>query len=85
MCFIPLTRIDEGGEEPKFWDFLGGKGAISSAAEGGDDLAAEAQVKGQKALFRSPLITVIFVLLFPFRSNVCCDSIVRNTSHSITD
>ena len=33
-----IHTVDEGSEEPEFWDLLGGKGAIASAEEGGSDL-----------------------------------------------
>jgi len=36
-----IATFDEGQEDNRFWDLLGGKGPVSSAAEGGDDEAAE--------------------------------------------
>jgi gelsolin len=32
-----VTVLSENDEEPAFWEALGGKGAVKSAAEGGDD------------------------------------------------
>jgi len=46
-----ITVLEEGGDaDDAFWKYLGGKGAVKSAEEGGDDLEAE---KGDiKRLFR---------------------------------
>lgn len=45
-----VTTTEEGQEDAKFWELLGGKGPIASAEEGGDD--REAEKKHTKALFQ---------------------------------
>jgi len=45
-----VTTTDEGQEDAKFWEILGGKGPIASAEEGGDD--REEEKKHSKALFQ---------------------------------
>jgi gelsolin len=46
-----VTVVEEGHEDPQFWELLGGSGPIASAEEGGDDFEAE-QGGGSKALFK---------------------------------
>jgi hypothetical protein len=45
-----VTTTDEGQEDAKFWELLGGKGPIASADEGGDD--RETEKKHTKALYQ---------------------------------
>lgn len=47
-----VVVIDEGHEEARFWELLGGSGPIASAEEGGDDWSAEKESGKGKALFR---------------------------------
>jgi len=47
-----VVTIEEGQEDGDFWEHIGGKGAVSSAEEGGDDIEAERHNKGSKALYQ---------------------------------
>eukprot|EP01103_Thecamoeba_quadrilineata_P013385 TRINITY_DN3706_c0_g1_i1.p1 TRINITY_DN3706_c0_g1~~TRINITY_DN3706_c0_g1_i1.p1 ORF type:complete len:421 (-),score=105.13 TRINITY_DN3706_c0_g1_i1:21-1283(-) len=47
-----ITLIEEGQEDNDFWELLGGKGPVSSADEGGDDLEHERTNKASKALYQ---------------------------------
>lgn len=48
-----IVQLEQGqGEDPEFWELLGGEGAISTAAEGGDDLEAEKDQQRQPALLK---------------------------------
>jgi len=44
--------VDEGTEDEAFWTYLGGKGAIASAAAGGSDVEEEKKAGGEIVLFR---------------------------------
>jgi len=47
-----VFTIEEGQEDPKFWELLGGQGPIGSAEEGGSDAEAERDRANTKALFQ---------------------------------
>jgi gelsolin len=49
-----IITIEEsrGEDDPRFWEALGGKGPVMSAAEGGDDFSAEAEKRTEKKLFK---------------------------------
>jgi gelsolin len=47
-----IITLEEGQEDADFWELLGGKGPVASAAEGGDDFEAEKASKASRALFQ---------------------------------
>ena len=46
--------VEEGKETPDFWEQLGGKGAVASAAAGGDDAAFEKCAEESIVLLKVP-------------------------------